>query len=88
VANAGDPLRVRQEAALAVGKLAPADAAGKLGATLDAAAGDRDAEDLRIALVQALGSLRSPEARSALERHARRTLGDRERVFVQQALRE
>jgi HEAT repeat protein len=85
VDNASEPLRVRQEAALAIGSLGGA-AAGKLSTTLDRSTAD--GEDLRIAVVQALAKLGTPEARAALARHAGRELSDRERVFVKQALRE
>lgn len=88
VANASEPLRVRQEAALALAKLADVDTAQTLADTLDALAPDRTdgAAQLRISIIQALGHIHSPIAHDALVRHHARELSATELAFVDRAL--
>jgi HEAT repeat protein len=45
-----------------------------------------EAEQLRIALIQALGGIRSTAAAEALSKHLERRLSDAERSFAQRAL--
>ncbi len=88
VGDTAQPLRVRQEAALALGKIADPAVAPALAAALDQAAGDpaQDAVQLRISIIQALGGIGSVPAREALLRHEKRPLTEVERVFTQRAL--
>jgi HEAT repeat protein len=88
VGDSGQPLRVRQEAALALGKIGDPAVVATLAAALDQAAGDpaQDAVQLRISIVQALGGIGTGPAREALQRHQKRELTEVERVFTQRAL--
>jgi len=87
-AGDGEPLRVRQEASLALGQIGDGTATPALAAALVRAETDLSAEgeQLRISLVQALGALGTPAARSALVRHVEQTLSPTERAFTQRAL--
>lgn len=88
VADASQPLRVRQEAALAVGRLGDASIVDRLVAALESASNEStpDAEQFRISLIQALGDVATPGARAALATHARRRLSTVERAFTERAL--
>ena len=81
------PLRVRQEAALALGAIGEPSVVPALAAALDGAEGDGDATHLRISIIQGLAAIGTAEAREALTRHAARALPETERVFLRQALR-
>jgi HEAT repeat protein len=80
------PLRVRQEAALALATVGNDSVVPALAAALEAAAADAGGEQLRISIIQALGGIGSAEARLALGRHAARKLSKTERAFMDQAL--
>ena len=88
VGDDGAPWRVREEAALALGRIGDDATAGALGGVLDRLAGapGDDPLQLRIAIVQALGTLASPAAVDALQRHRARSLAGVELAFVQRAL--
>ncbi len=90
VADTSQPLRVRQEAALALGQVGGAEQVPALASVLEELVAQRtpDAEQLRISLIQGLGGIRAPEAKAALEKHARRELSPAERAFLTQALGE
>ena len=77
------PARVRQEAAIALGRVGGGD--GAVAALVDTLAAADD-EQLRIALVQGLGAFDRPAARAALERHGAAPLSPTERAFVARAL--
>jgi HEAT repeat protein len=81
-------LRIRQEAALALGRIGGPDAVNALATSLtklEEGAG-ADVEQLRISIVQALGNNPTPAARTALTRHAARKLSETERAFTTRAL--
>jgi HEAT repeat protein len=81
-ADAGEALRLRQEAALALAKVNGANAVPCLtGALRGASKGDGD-EQLRISLVQALGATGSPAALSFLKTYAAGPLSRDEQAFV------
>jgi HEAT repeat protein len=83
-AAAGDnrqPLRLRQEAALALGHIGEASALPALIAILE----HDPNEQLRISAVQALAKLDSSEARAFLGEYAKRNLSTSERAFVARA---
>lgn len=90
VADGTQPLRVRQEAALALGNVGGSEQVATLASVLEELAAQRtpDAEQLRISLIQGLGGIHAPEARAALEKHAARELSPSERAFLSQALGE
>jgi hypothetical protein len=82
----GQPLRIRQEAALALGTLGDRSAIPELIATIESARDDTpDAEQLRISAVQSLGKMGSPESHEFLSRYAQRALSPTERAFVTRA---
>ena len=78
------PLRVRQEAALALGAIRDPAAVPALVQALQRAEpdGSRDGEQLRISIVQALGALGTTEARAALSAHSQRPLSTTEAAFT------
>src|SRR5205085_12010324 len=90
--NTDEPIRIRAEAALAMGGIADASAVPSLVAVLgrershSGGGGGGDAEQLRIAVVQALGSIGGARAHAALEEHARENLSPTERAFTRRAL--
>ena len=88
VADGREPLRVRQEAALALSRVGHAQQVAPLARLLSQLGPRRDPEaaQLRLSLVQALGGIGGGAARKALLRHARRPLAEAERAFVRQAL--
>jgi hypothetical protein len=86
VADASAPMRVRQEAALALARIGDDAAAAVLGGTLDELAAHAEAEQLRIAIVQALGGITATAAGDALVRHQGRRLSATEQAFVVRAL--
>lgn len=82
----GQPLRVRQEAALALGSMHDTNSVGALVATIEAAP-DPSNEQLRISAIQALGALGTTDARAFLTRYATGELSATERAFVSRAQR-
>lgn len=88
VRNDAEALRVRQEGALALGRLKAGGSVDALAAALEAASASQgpDAEQLRISLVRALAMIGTEPARAAVARHAQRPLSSNEQVFVTQAL--
>jgi HEAT repeat protein len=80
--------RVRTEAALAIGVIADPSAVSSLVETLrnEATNDEPNAEQLRTAIVQALGAIGGDEAHAALEEHARRNLSTTERAFTRRSL--
>ena len=85
--DAGQPLRVREEAALSMGNLHDPSATRDLVTALEAS---RDAspggEQLRIALIRALEALGTREAREALQAYAAGKPSRTEAAFLQRAL--
>lgn len=83
----GQPLRVRQESALALGRIGGEAGAPALAGALEAAAADPgpEAEQLRISLARGLGGIGGSSAIAALARHAGRSLSPVERAFVERA---
>lgn len=87
--DSAQPLRVRQEAAIALGQIGGTDAVQVLVAVLaqlEEQAG-QETEQLRIAVVHALGAAHSPIGRDALARHAALPISTPERVFTTRAMR-
>jgi HEAT repeat protein len=82
--DGSQPLRVRQEAALALAQIHDASAVPRLITALQAAPDGKggDAEQLRISLVQGLGGIGSPEALAFLTTYAKGNLPRDERAFV------
>jgi len=89
VADGNQPFPVRQAAANTLGQMRRPGAVPALVAALEPQAGDasRDAQQLRIAAVQALGLIGTAEARTALQTHAQGNLAPPERAAVEAALR-
>ena len=79
------PLRVRQEAALAAARVGGPASVSHLSRALEEARSPTD-EQLRIALIQSLGSVKSDAARASLERHRAREVSANERAFLDKAL--
>ena len=79
-----EPLRLRQEASLALAALGDPAAVPRLTGALASAPRGRDdgAEQLRISLVQALGFIGSPAALAYLRNYAAGDLSRDERAFV------
>jgi HEAT repeat protein len=84
--DTAEPMRVRQEAALALGQLGTDASATALAATLDMLGENVGVEQLRISIVQALGRIRTDSAMAALTRHRGRRLSSTEQAFVDRAL--
>ena len=78
-------LRVRQEAALAAARVGGPASVSHLSRALEEARSPMD-EQLRIALIQSLGSVKSDAARASLERHRAREVSANERAFLDKAL--
>lgn len=89
VADTNQPFVVRQAAANTLGQMRRAGAIPALASVLETAQGDasREGQQLRIAAVQALGLIATPEAHAALEAHAKQNLSPAERAVVDGALR-
>jgi len=89
VADGNQPLPVRQAAATTLGQMRRPGAVPALTAVLeDPPGGDsREGQQLRVAAAQALGLIGTPEARAALEAHAKGALAPPERAAVEAALR-
>lgn len=85
VRDPSQPARVRQEAALALADLGDDGVVSDLVAELARDASPQ-AEQLRIAIVQALGAIGTESARVALGRHATRQLSALERLFTERAI--
>ncbi|HET9450681.1 MAG TPA: HEAT repeat domain-containing protein, partial [Aggregicoccus sp.] len=88
VTDSREPLRVRQEAALALSQVGRVQQVGPLARLLAQLGARKDPQtaQLRIAVVQALGGIGGGAARKALLHHARRPLPAAEQAFVRQAL--
>lgn len=88
VRDVAQPARVRVEAALALSRFADGSTAAPLAAALEQLVADHTpvAEQLRVSIVLALGTLDADDARVALEQHARRSLSQVERAMVRHAL--
>jgi len=85
VADPAQPMKVRRQAAIALGRIRRDEAVSSLARALDetAAAPGTDAEQLRAALIEALGRIDTPETRAVLDRHLQRTLSARERTLTE-----
>ena len=81
VTDEQQPQRVRQEAALSLARIGRPEDVTSLVGVLEA-----PDEQLRISAVQALAQLDGPIARKALEQHARGSLSQTERAYVDRAL--
>jgi HEAT repeat protein len=83
-----EPVRVRQEAVATLGTLRFEAADAKLADILDATASENspETEQLRIAVVRALGQIATARARDALARHESRALSVAEAAFTRAAL--
>jgi HEAT repeat protein len=84
VGNVQEPLRIRQEAATALAKIADPSVVATLADAMAAlrSEGGPEAEQLRIAVIQTLGAIGSPDATKVLTNHARGVLSTVERAFV------
>jgi len=89
VADTNQPFLVRQAAANALGQMKRPGAVPALASTLEGlqSNGSREGQQLRIAIVQALGLIGTAEAKTALESHAKANLSPSERATVEAALR-
>lgn len=89
VADGNQPLPVRQAAANALGQMRRPAAVPALATALEGVQSDgsRQGQQLRVAIVQALGLIGTPEARTALETHGKVDLSPPERAAVDAALR-
>ncbi|HUS28812.1 MAG TPA: HEAT repeat domain-containing protein [Kofleriaceae bacterium] len=76
--NDREPMRVRQEAALALRSRGTPTAVAPLATALD----HEPDEQMRISLIQALKAIDSADARAAVAHHAQRQLSATERAFV------
>ncbi|HEX2660591.1 MAG TPA: HEAT repeat domain-containing protein [Polyangia bacterium] len=88
IATPGEPMVVRQSAAVALGLIGLPGAVPALTTALSGAAGDgtHDGEELRVLIVQALARLGTPAAHDAIVAHGQRALAPRERAVVDSAL--
>jgi HEAT repeat protein len=81
-----EPLRIRQEAALALGSIGDPTVVSALIATIGSTGGaSGDAEQLRISALQALGRIGAPEAQAFLARYGQARLSATERAFLARA---
>lgn len=86
LANTAEPLRARQEAALALGELRDIDAVPLLMRTV--ATDEQDpAIELGLSAIQALGGFHDDAARELLQRVAATSSSQRARLFASRALR-
>jgi HEAT repeat protein len=77
--DARQPMRVRQEAALALRTRGTAESVASLATALER----EPEEQMRISLIQALKAINSVEAQAAVAQHAQRQLSATERAFVE-----
>ncbi len=87
VADESQPSAVRQAAAMALGQMRRPGSAPPLAAALEglATATSREALQLRLSIIQALGLIDTTEARVALDAHAARSLPPSERAALDRA---
>jgi len=87
VADESQPSAVRQAAAIALGQMRRPGSAPPLAAALEglATATSREAVQLRLSIVQALGLIDTTEARVALDAHATRSVPPSERAALDRA---